>query len=1428
MANSVDQKIVSMKFDNSQFEKGVNQTVRTIDKLNEKLKFHNAKKGFQEVETAAGKINFGPLSSAVESIANRFNSMGIVGMTVLQNLTNSAVNAGKRIVSSLTIDPIKTGFQEYETQINAVQTILANTQSKGTNLNQVNNALDELNHYADKTIYNFTEMTRNIGTFTAAGVDLDTSVSAIKGIANLAAVSGSNSQQASTAMYQLSQALAAGTVKLMDWNSVVNAGMGGQVFQDALKETARAHNIAIDDMINKEGSFRETLQNGWLSSEILTETLAKFTGDLNAEQLKSMGYTDEQITSIMELGKTANDAATKVKTFTQLKDTLKEALQSGWTQSWEILIGDFEEAKSLLTSLSDVFSDIINRSSESRNQVLQGWKDLGGRTDLIESFQNVFDGLKSVIKPISEAFSEVIPSISAQSLYNFTLRIKEITSYFEINNEAADKLKRTFKGVFSVFDMLGQLITSIIGVLGNLSVKLFGLTGGFLSITASIGDFLTSLNEGIKSSGVFLGIVDNFGTIFDKLSGILSRTINFISNGISSMLNSGVEGAISFGDKIGHALSVIFDGVASTFSSFINSLNFESIFAGISTGLIAGLFIKISGFIKTLTEKFQETFEKPGLLDTIKESFESLQETLAGFQQAIKAHALLAIAIAVGILAGSLVAISNLNDDELSKALGGLTVILSELVSALFVLTKINISQNFSLFKLSGLMIALAISVNILASAVKKLSSLNLKELAKGLGGIGIILLELAGFLKIVDFGNVSVKGASSLILIGVALNVIASAVNKIGSIGIESLIKGLGSIAIILGEFAALTHLIGDTKGLISMGIAMTFMAASMVILAKAVDELGSHSLKELAKGLGSIALALGIVAAAMHLMPKNMLLNGISLIFVATSINMLAGALKILGSMSLDSIINSLIALGGALALIVLAMNGMRMALPGALALTVVSAALMLLVPVLLTLGTMSLESIGKSLIALAGAFAVLGIAAAILSPVIPAMLGLAGAVALLGVGFGAAGAGILALSAGLTALGLGGSTLVAGLTSMLVGLIELIPTVFLKIGEGLVTLMEVIASSQEAIVGALTTIISSILTSITNTLPLVGEMLLTALTTICNVIIAAAPKIGEAFNAIMQTAVDVITTNIPRIVDLGLFLILTFIQKIADNAYGMATAGVKAITEFIRGISDNIGRIIDAAIKLAISFINGVADGIKNNQEPFKDAVKNLILAIGDVILGLGEDLLNFGKNIIQGIVDGITSIPGKIADAVTGALGDAVEAGKQLLGINSPSRVFREFGEGCIEGFVLGLDRDTHFATSAVERTALATMNAFSNTMSALSTDIDTDFTITPTISPVVDLTKVTDGVSAIGSMFNSPFGLAIEPTARLSRYIPVNYQNGSETPVSTPNPEPASTQTTFVQNNYSPKALSAKTIYRQTRSQLAMAKGTGRI
>lgn len=544
MGTTVDNRVVEMQFDNKQFESGVHTTLDSLKKLREGLKLGNAVKGFDELDHASKKVSFNSLINSADIVTKRLSTLGIIGMTALQNITNSAITTGKRIMSALTIDPVKSGFQEYETQINAVQTILANTESKGSTLKDVNAALDELNHYADMTIYNFTEMTRNIGTFTAAGVDLDTSVAAIKGIANLAAVSGSTSQQASVAMYQLSQALASGTVKLMDWNSVVNAGMGGQVFQDALKETARVHGIAIDAMIDKEGSFRETLKDGWLTSEVLTETLSKFTGDLTESQLKSMGYTDEQIAGIVKMGQTASDAATKVKTFSQLFDTLKEAAQSGWTESWETIIGDFDQAKTTLTKVSDTLGAIIQASSDARNNLLKG--ALGGRTVTAEQFDQLLKesgiGYKALTQMLKNAAREHGIDIDQMILDNGNFRdsLKEQWLTADILEESMKKLGTTTSD-YTV--AAGDTLSAIAQKCGITVEELAKLNDISDVNVINVGQVL-KISDALETS---IDLTDkqqsSFKNLIDTLNGPTGRDklIESISNawsGLTTILNS--------------------------------------------------------------------------------------------------------------------------------------------------------------------------------------------------------------------------------------------------------------------------------------------------------------------------------------------------------------------------------------------------------------------------------------------------------------------------------------------------------------------------------------------------------------------------------------------------------------------------------------------------------------------------------------------------------------------------------------------------------------------------------------------------------------------------------------------------------------------------------------------------------------------------
>lgn len=422
MSNIVDERIVEMQFDNRNFEKNVQESMNTIDKLNQKLKFDESKNAFSNMSKDAKKFDLSSMGNAIDEVKVRFSGMQMAFNAAIQEIVHTAFNAGKQIVEAIAITPIKSGLQEYQTYMTSIQTILSNTKSKGTTLTDVYGSLDELNYYADKTIYNFTQMTRSIGSFTAAGVGLEDATNAIKGVANLAAISGVNSEKASNSMYHFSQALAGGYLQLRNWNGIVTAGMGGEIFQEELKDTARHlkqfskdYDKDVDALIDKYGSFRESLRGHWLTEEVLTQTLAKFAGELDEQTLRSMGYADEEITRIQELGKDATEAATKVRDFKQLIDTLNEALQSGWTMSWRLIIGDFYQAREALTKISLAANEYIGEAADRRNDYLSsilssGWDhfirlNVGKEADFMDQLKKV---TSEAGEDVGKAFEDIV------------------------------------------------------------------------------------------------------------------------------------------------------------------------------------------------------------------------------------------------------------------------------------------------------------------------------------------------------------------------------------------------------------------------------------------------------------------------------------------------------------------------------------------------------------------------------------------------------------------------------------------------------------------------------------------------------------------------------------------------------------------------------------------------------------------------------------------------------------------------------------------------------------------------------------------------------------------------------------------------------------------------------------------------------------
>ena len=1356
MSTTVDERVVEMRFDNKQFEQNIQTSLSSLDKLKKSLNLEGAAKGLETVNDAANKCsgNMSPLSNVVETVRVRFSALEVMAITALQNITNSALAAGKNLVSAFTIDSIKTGFEEYETQINAVQTILANTSSKGTTLDQVNNALDELNHYADMTIYNFTEMTRNIGTFTAAGVDLDTSVAAIKGIANLAAVSGSNSQQASTAMYQLSQALAAGTVKLQDWNSVVNAGMGGQVFQDALKETAKVHGIAIDEMIKDEGSFRETLSKGWLTSDILTETLAKFTGDLNEDQLRTMGYTDDQIKSIIEMGKTANDAATKVKTFTQLFDTLKEAAQSGWTQSWEIIVGDFEEAKELLTEVSDTFSAVINASADARNKMLQDWKDLGGRTMMIEAVKNVFEGLVSVAKPVREAFNEIFPPMTGKQLAEITERIRDLTAKFKMGEESSKNLKNTFKGVFAVLDIVGQAFKAVAGGVGELIGLFLPAGNGVLSLTGSFGEYLVKLDETVKKTDIFgkavSTVVDIVKTVitfvktagekvkeFGKAAGekfdfpgfelfhsFLERVhdrMAQIGDGAGKMKSGVIVAFEMMGEALEKckflkvmealwtAVKVIAGGIADAVGTMMGTLaeklgnaDFSGVLDILNNIAVGGIALSVSKFLKSVTEP----------LERVRGCFEAYQRNL-------KARTLLKIGAAIALLAGSIVAISLIDSDKLSASLGAITVLFANLLGAMAIFNKIS-SDTGKVFKACTAMIAMSVAVSILAGALKKVSDLDWGELARGLVGIaglttivvasskamassqkqvmkgatsliifgaaikilasacedlsklqwdelgrgltgvGVLFAEIAVFLRVAKFNGKMISTATGIVILSAAMKVLASACKDFGQMEWSEIGKGLAGIGGLLAELAVFTNLAGNAKHVMSTGVALIAIGAAMKIFASAVKDFGQLQWDEIGRGLTAIGGALAEVAIAVNLMPKNMIGIGTGLVIVGGALETIANCMSKFGGMQWEEIGRGLTVMGGALAELAISLNFMKGTLGGSAALLVASGALAVLAPVLSILGALSWEAIAKGLISIAGAFTIIGVAGAVLTPLVPTILALSGAFALIGVGVLTIGAGLLAAGTGLSALAIGftalatagaaGATaIVAALTVIVTGIAGLIPAVLTKVGEGIIAICKVIAAGA----------------------PAIGEAVKAVVLTLIDVFVSCVPQLADGALQLVVGVLAALVTYTPQIVDLAFKFLIGILDGIASNLPSLIKAGVDVLVAFFAGIVDALRGIDTGALLKGIAGI-----GLLSAIMLALSATASLVPGAMVGILGMGAVVAEMA--LVLAAVGLLSKLPG-----LSWLIG---EGGKLLQGIGT---AIGQFVGGIVGGFMSGV-------------------------------------------------------------------------------------------------------------------------------------------
>ena len=1364
MSREVDERVVSMQFDNKQFETNVATTMSTLDKLEAKLNFKGASKALDELDASAKNVDLSHMGNAVESIEVKFSAMSVAAIAAINRIVNKAFDAGEKLIKSLSIDQITAGWTKYADKTTAVQTILAAT---GESMEYVNEQLSKMNWFTDETSFNFTDMTSNVGKFTSAGVDLDKAVLAMQGIAAEAALSGQNAESASRAMYNFSQALGTGSVKVQDWMSIENANMATKEFKETIIETAKelgrvsetgeilsvtSSNYSGDEFVNFS-NFRSTLAAGWFDSDVLIKSLEKYggfatklqeitdaTGTTATEMLRYVreyesGTTDigkisritgvsvEELSGYMEtltskeyeLGRKAFQAAQEAKTFQEAIDATKDAVSTGWMNTFEKIFGNYEEAKVIWTKLAEDFYDIFASGGENRNALLDEWNEIyDGRTILIEGLSGAMDRLVDVIGLVKDAFAAVFPPVTARNLANITYEFRRLVESFNIFEkdgetltETGRKMQNILRGFFSIFDILKTAITSLWDAIKPLRNGVGGLFDILTDILSDAGEWLYTFSQRLKESEGLTTIVNGISNALQKITDVTKN----VFSGITSL-------STKF-EPLKNTLSSAKDAIMDFFKSFdlFQDLSFEKL---VKNGVLATLGLELAKLIKSLTGM---TNGAGGFLKGMKSMFGELVDTISDFSSKVKMDEIKSIAVSIGILSVSLLILSSIEPEKMLSSVGAITILFTELMAAL------KISEGFKSSgpkKMQSTMLALSVSLLLMASALKTISSIPIDSFQNAIIGITVLITELVAAESILSNQKGKNK-ASGFISLSLALLILSGALKVIGSMNLADIGKGLLGIGVSLGLFLGFIKLLPDKKSIVGIGAGMILLSTAILILSRALVVFGSMSLEAIGKGLLAMGGSLLIIAGAVKLLPKDLLLIGAGLAIVASSIVILSAGLAILGSMPIENVGKSLLMLGGSLLEIVLASNMMKGAIGGAAAITIVALALALLVPQLLLLGTMKAGNIAAALITLGGALAIVVAAGIAANAAVPGLLALGGAVALLGVGVLTAGAGLALLATALSTFAVTGPAGISILILAIRSLIATIPEFIKALGEGFIMFMDVLTTNLESVITFLSSAVSAVLTALIQNIPLFVEFL----------------------DLLVNTVLAKLIEWTPTIVQAAFTMLLSFLGGMRDNIQEVVETAIDIVINFIEGIASKIDDIVDAGFDLLEAFIEGIEHGIN-------DRMPNLI-----------QDFIGLGGELIAGIAKGLLGGVGKALSAIGSVCTSILNKAKSIFDSHSPSKEFEKIGRWNDEGLAHGLLKYSRYAENAASNVGENTMDSLRDSLSNISEAIDSDIDFSPTITPVLDLSEIQNGAKSINGIIDTNAQLSFGASANLN-------------------------------------------------------------
>lgn len=1297
--SSVDNRVVKMQFDNATFKREALATKGALEQVDAAVAKTGGNKGLLD------------MGKHMDTVRVKASAMQVATVTAIANIANRAVNAGINIAKSLSIDPIKAGFDEYELKMKSIQTILSNT--KGENLASVTEALDKLNEYSDKTIYNFASMTENIGKLTTAGVGLDDATNVVKGFHNMVALAGGDATAAAGAMEQFSYGLQAGTIKAMDWMSISNRGLGSQSLQKAFFETARAVGslsevpltTTFEEWTKTQGGFKASLEQGWLTSDVATKALTVMTGDIkDVQQLMAMGFDEKTALDMLKIADSAVESATKVRTFSAFMDTTKEALGSGWAKIMEVIFGDFNEATKLFTTLSNITSKYINMFFGYISRLLLAFDKLGGRTAVLETIKNILSPILAILGLIAKAWTTVFGGGDTGSgLATFAKALQHITRPLRLLGELISGQITPFEFFARLIKVVSNGVRNLLQYVGGLISPLTDLVGIKLPSGNGIFDFFDRLVELLKSAGEQfktlrktgmsvidslngisfdlpglpsmpelpkLGGLPDFGSMFggsdtkinavaDAIGNVNTRMSEFkfdaspmkgflngadaTSVGLDNMAGS-AENAATVGDKVAPAIEKAWAVLKDFFSDF----NMEDLMASFNLAVLSTFMISVSRFFNTLSKSFAGFV---GTGEAVNGVLTSAQGALESFQTGARAKLIMAIGIAIGILAVSLWLLSRIPMDKMVTGLAGMAGIMLIMKTGVDSITKAveKMEGKGTALKLTGLsiaLLALGAAVLLLATAFLILNKVDWSSMLKGLATIIVVMKTMEMMGKVGEHGAKNLMAtAFTLGALAISFTILAGALLLFQLVKWEAMAKAglvLGALTVAILLLAAM-----PAAAIASVGAAMLGTSLGMLAIANALILFALVKWQSIAKAvviLGALTLAVGALmwVGGGPVGAATILAMGAALVAIA-----LAGLM--LNKVDWSSILK----------------------ISAILAILVVGFAAFLAVITFFAPALIILSGFAGSIALLALALTGLALAFAVVFPLLAAGTGVFAAFAT-----GAA----VALGVFLTTLALQAPVMKRSVLIILQTIIDTIVEAVPMVIDGIKRLFSAIVKEfsggggggggkgVEASVGKSTTgWMTKITDSIKKKLP---------------EIIAKAIEIGGKF-------IDGLTKRAPAIAAKGAELVIGLIKGIGSRIGGIVSAAADLIVKFAEGIGNNLGKIVNAGIQLIADWLHALADGIRNGSA-----------AIGGGLKDVGNAFFDVGKNLVQGLIDGMKSLASKPLEWIDEIVGSLPGWARKMLGIASPSKVFKKIGQFLVEGLTKGIQDNAASSIVAV--------------------------------------------------------------------------------------------------------------------------------